>query len=465
MPLPLLDVTNAVGVVSARRAILSSEPEQTTVGKAGRRIQNVPNNNIKLIRFWYKNQPYQTSEFQCHLDMVVLLQQTRHNNHLRQTRTAITSDRRLRRVSRPVCEFQDQRQEKNRKTQHAPRVLTLLVHHVRRQRLDHLWRRSGILRGFLPPCSCVLLAPLCSALVPSCLLPLRLALPLLTKIPFFRRWSLRLPLQLLGLRLLGLPRELQGGERGQITFAPATETFRDRDITNLSTGWRNESTDSSSKFGIVVLSAQDKKLLCLGIKRGGGGVTPFASTPSAPKPGTMEWASPPQDLGTSGGLYIMKNTASAFCSPVVPMDMATPEVVNKLKMEKHSLNDWIEKFLVLRRLDYIKSEGSLSGTTFEEEETKVVKATIIDTPFTTTKTIRRTTASFAVENFSPHRKILEGDISEVVSKVQQDPTIIPTVVREVEDSVTEAGELIRALSKDQAEVKKDTGLESGVTTL
>ena len=47
VPLPPLDVTNAVGVVSARRAISSSEPEQLAVGKAGRRIQNVPNNNIK----------------------------------------------------------------------------------------------------------------------------------------------------------------------------------------------------------------------------------------------------------------------------------------------------------------------------------------------------------------------------------------------------------------------------------
>ena len=164
---------------------------------------------------------------------------------------------------------------------------------------------------------------------------------------------------------------------------------------------------------------------------------------------------PPHDLGVAGGVYIMKNTASAFCSPVVPMDMVSPEVVNKLKEEKHSLSDWIKKFLVLRRLDHIKSEG-VSSPSFEDEESRVVKATVLDTPMTTTKSMRKTSVTFAVDNFSPHRKILAGDITEVVRRVQQDPSIIPTVVREVEDSVMEAGELIQALSKDQSQAKKET---------
>ena len=164
---------------------------------------------------------------------------------------------------------------------------------------------------------------------------------------------------------------------------------------------------------------------------------------------------PPHDLGVAGGVYIMKNTASAFCSPVVPMDMVSPEVVNKLKEEKHSLSDWIKKFLVLRRLDHIKSEG-VSSPSFEDEESRVVKATVLDTPMTTTKSMRKTSVTFAVDNFSPHRKILAGDITEVVRRVQQDPSIIPTVVRQVEDSVMEAGELIQALSKDQSQAKKGT---------
>ena len=257
-------------------------------------------------------------------------------------------------------------------------------------------------------------------------------------------------------------------DRGQITFdssldpgfiavktddKAATAASRSSQV-DAPMSFRDLASDATSKFSITVLSVKDakEKQLCLGIKRGGN---IFCIDPKCSKAGDHGLDVPPHDLGNSGGVYIMKNTASAFCSPVVPLESTTPEVLDRLKQEKHTMTDWMKKFQVMRRLDHIKTEG-ITTSNFEDEETKIVKATAIYTPYTIGKGMRKGLSSLLIDNYSPHRKILAGDISEVMRKVQQDPSIIPTVLREVEDSVMEAGELIQALSADQSSVKKET---------
>ena len=69
----------------------------------------------------------------------------------------------------------------------------------------------------------------------------------------------------------------------------------------------------------------------------------------------------------------------------------------------------------------------------------------------------RYTTSFLVENFSPHHKILSGEFKEVIRQVSSDSTIIPNAIREIEDSVTEAGDIIRALYLEQVEIGRETG--------
>ena len=214
-------------------------------------------------------------------------------------------------------------------------------------------------------------------------------------------------------------------------------------------------SDASSKFSITVLSASDakEKLLCLGIKRGGN---IFCIDPKCSKAGDHGLDVPPHDLGNTGGVYIMKNSASAFCSPVVPLESTSPTVLDKLRRKKHTINDWMKKFLVMRRMDHLSTENN-GPTSFDAEETKVVKATATYTPFSVGKGIKKdSSAAFLLDSFSPHRKILSGDINDVMQKVQKDPSMIPTVLREVEDSIMEAGELIQAISADQSLVKKET---------
>ena len=150
----------------------------------------------------------------------------------------------------------------------------------------------------------------------------------------------------------------------------------------------------------------------------------------------------------------MKNSASAFCSPVIPLDSIPSEIKNKLLQEKHTVDDWMKKSLAIKRFASIKQDGD-SNEDLEESEARVTKITDAATPYTVSKRFTASNPSFVVENFSPHRKILGGNLQEVTSKIREDPSMIPMVLREIEDSMMEAGELIRAISTDQAKAKKE----------
>ena len=151
----------------------------------------------------------------------------------------------------------------------------------------------------------------------------------------------------------------------------------------------------------------------------------------------------------------MKNSASAFCSPVIPLDSVPTDLKSKLLQEKHTVDDWMQKFLALKRLAVIKKEGGGASTNFEESEARVTEITGTTTPYTVSKRFTATNPSFVVENFPPHRKILGGNLQEVTVKICEDPSMVPMVLREIEDSMMEAGELIRAISSDQSKAKQE----------
>ena len=247
------------------------------------------------------------------------------------------------------------------------------------------------------------------------------------------------------------------GDRGQISFAePAEDMTQASDSTTfpsstLSTLGRHT---SSSKFGVVVLRTSEcaEKLLCLGLKRGG---STFCIDPKCAKAGDHGTGLPAYDLGPNGGLFIAKNPASAFCTPVVPLEDISQTTLEEIQGEKHSMEDWTKKFVALKRLKQVTNEGNLEAS-LKETENKISSMKDLRTPFTLQKSKSKTT-SFLVQNFSPHHKILTGELKEVVRQISSDSTLIPTTIREIEDSVTEAGDIIRALFLEQEEMARETG--------
>ena len=210
----------------------------------------------------------------------------------------------------------------------------------------------------------------------------------------------------------------------------------------------------ASKFGVVALRTSEcaEKLLCLGLKRGG---STFCIDPKCAKAGDHGTGLPAFDLGPTGGLFIAKNPASAFCTPVVHLEDISQSTLEEIQAEKHSMEDWTKKFVAIKRLNQVKNEGNLDAS-LKETEKKISSMDKLRTPFTLQKAKSKTT-SFLVENFSPHHKILSGEFKEVIRQVSSDSTIIPNAIRETENLVTEVGDIIRALYLEQLEMGRETG--------
>ena len=206
-----------------------------------------------------------------------------------------------------------------------------------------------------------------------------------------------------------------------------------------------------SKFGVVALRASEcaDKLLCLGLKRGGA---TFCIDPKCAKAGDHGTGLAPVDLGPSGGLFITKNPASAFCTPVISLSEISQETLDQVQHEKHTMEEWTKKFVAMKRLNQVKKEGHLDAS-LKETEHKISKADSLRTPFTLKKATS-TSTSFVVENFSPHHKILDGDLKDVIRKITVDSSLVPITLREIEDSVMEAGEVIQTLSLEQQAISR-----------
>ena len=112
-----------------------------------------------------------------------------------------------------------------------------------------------------------------------------------------------------------------------------------------------------------------------------------------------------------------KTSASAFCSPGIPLDSIPSEIKNKLLQEKHTVDDWMKKSLAIKRFALIKKEQGETAENLEESEARVIKITDSSTPYTVSKRFATSNPSFVVENFSPHRKILGGNLQEVTTKI------------------------------------------------
>ena len=250
-----------------------------------------------------------------------------------------------------------------------------------------------------------------------------------------------------------------GGDRGQISFAadPPTDEMM---VQGTETALFPESTmdptvlgrsTGGSKFGVVALRASEcaDKLLCLGLKRGGA---TFCIDPKCAKAGDHGTGLAPVDLGPSGGLFITKNPASAFCTPVISLSEISQETLDQVQHEKHTMEEWTKKFVAMKRLNQVKKEGHLDAS-LKETEHKISKADSLRTPFTLKKATS-TSTSFVVENFSPHHKILDGDLQDVIRKITVDSSLVPITLREIEDSVMEAGEVIQTLSLEQQAISR-----------
>ena len=252
-----------------------------------------------------------------------------------------------------------------------------------------------------------------------------------------------------------------GGDSGQISFEPTItshSTVQDRSFnamdfsTSDPTPTLGSGRSSTSKFGIAILRTHDSEIksLCLGIKRGG---TTFCIDPKCSKAGDHGTGLPPQSLGKVGGVFMMKNAASAFCTPIVPLEHLSEDTLAEIGNQKHTMEEWMKKFVAITRLHQLQKEGNADAS-LKETENKISTVEAIKTPFTL-KTSKSTTASFLFRNFSPHRTILQGEMTEVMKKINEDSTMIPTVLREVEDSVMEAGDLIKTLHSNHEQTSKE----------
>ena len=250
-----------------------------------------------------------------------------------------------------------------------------------------------------------------------------------------------------------------GGDRGQISFAadPPTDEMM---VQGTETALFPESTTDptvlgrstgGSKFGVVALRTSEcaDKLLCLGLKRGRA---TFCIDPKCAKAGDHGTGLAPVDLGPSGGLFITKNPASAFCTPVISLSEISQETLDQVQHEKHTMEEWTKKFVAMKRLNQVKKEGHLDAS-LKETEHKISKADSLRTPFTLKKATS-TSTSFVVENFSPHHKILDGDLKDVIRKITVDSSLVPITLREIEDLVMEAGEVIQTLSLEQQAISR-----------
>ena len=90
----------------------------------------------------------------------------------------------------------------------------------------------------------------------------------------------------------------------------------------------------------------------------------------------------------------------------------------------------------------------------KETEKRISKANSLRTPFTLKKT-STSSASFIVENYSPHHKILDGDLKDVIRKIASDASLVLITLREIKDSMMEAGEVIQSLSMEQQTLSRE----------
>ena len=90
----------------------------------------------------------------------------------------------------------------------------------------------------------------------------------------------------------------------------------------------------------------------------------------------------------------------------------------------------------------------------KETEKKISKANSLRTPFTLKKT-STSSASLIVENYSPHHKILDGDLKDVIRKIASDASLVLITLREIKDSMMEAGEVIQSLSMEQQTLSRE----------
>ena len=125
-----------------------------------------------------------------------------------------------------------------------------------------------------------------------------------------------------------------------------TALFQEPTMESSSVGRSN----AGSKFGIAVLRSSEcvDKLLCLGLKRGGA---TFCIDPKCAKAGDHGTGLAPYDLGPTGGLFITKNPASAFCTPVISLDEISQETLDQVQCKKHTMEDWTKKFFAIKRLN------------------------------------------------------------------------------------------------------------------
>ena len=185
------------------------------------------------------------------------------------------------------------------------------------------------------------------------------------------------------------------GDRGQISFASATESAEDMMQVSDSTTFPSSTSVTfsrstpASKFGVVALRTSEcaEKLLCLGLKRGG---STFCIDPKCAKAGDHGTGLPAFDLGPTGGLFIAKNPASAFCTPVVHLEDISQSTLEEIQAEKHSMEDWMKKFVAIKRLNQVKNEGNLDAS-LKETEKKISSMDKLSTPFTLQKAKSKTT--------------------------------------------------------------------------